>query len=78
MRSHTTPYHPQGDGQFNQALLDMLATISHDCPLDWEDHIYGLQYQCISYYKEEHLSIMFPMMLAADDVTYGDYAVNVL
>ena len=41
-KSHTTPYHPQGDGlieQFNRTLLDMLATTSHKYPLNWEEHI---------------------------------------
>ena len=41
-KSHTTPYHPQGDGlveRFNRTLLDMLATTSHKHPLDWEEHI---------------------------------------
>ena len=41
-KSHTTPYHPQGDGlveRFNRTLLDMLATTVQNHPLDWEDHI---------------------------------------
>ena len=41
-KSHTTPYHPQGDGlveRFNRTLLDMLSTTVQSHPLDWEDHI---------------------------------------
>ena len=41
-KTHTTPYHPRGDGlveRFNRTLLNMLATCTKDHPLDWEHHI---------------------------------------
>ena len=52
-KSRTTPYHPQGDGlveRFNRTLLDMLATTSHNHPLDWEDHIRKV---CMAYNTSE-------------------------
>lgn len=41
-KTHTTPYHPQGDGlveHFNRTLLDMLATTCKDNPFDWDKHL---------------------------------------
>ena len=48
-KSHTIPYHPQGDGlveRFNRTLLDMLSTTVQSHPLDWEDHIWK---ECLVY-----------------------------
>ena len=41
-KTHTTPYHPRGDGlveRFNRTLLNMLAICAKDHPFDWEHHI---------------------------------------
>ena len=38
-KTHTTPYHPQGNGmveRFNRTLLDMLSTTVGDHPSNWE------------------------------------------
>ena len=85
-KSCTTPYHPQGDGlveRFNQTLLDMLATTSHNHPLDWEDHIrkvcmaYNISEQATTAYSPLYLmfgrnallpvDIMFPTEKPAAD-----------
>ena len=43
------PYHPQSDRlveRFNQTLLSMLLTCTHDNPFDWEHH---LRKVCMTY-----------------------------
>ena len=47
-KSHTTPYHPQGDGlveRVNRTILDMLATVVKNHK-DWEPH---LRATCMAY-----------------------------
>ena len=49
VKSHTSSYHSQSDGQderFNRTLLDMLATSAKDQPWYWEHH---LQKVCFAY-----------------------------
>lgn len=41
-KSHTTPYHPAGNGQcerFNRTLLNMLGTLKDDQKEDWDQHV---------------------------------------
>lgn len=42
VKTHTTPYHPMGNGmveRFNQTLLKMLGTLSEDKKSDWKSHV---------------------------------------
>ena len=41
-KSHTTPYHPMGNGQcerFNPTLLEMLGTLETDQKVDWKTYV---------------------------------------
>ena len=41
-KSHTTPYHPMGNGlceRFNRKLLHLLATLSDDKKASWKDYV---------------------------------------
>jgi len=41
-KSHTTPYHPMGNGQverFNSTLLKMLGTLEKYEKADWKSHV---------------------------------------
>ena len=48
---HTTPYHPQTNGQcerFNRTLIAMVGTLSDDRKADWKEHLQALThaYNC--------------------------------
>ena len=58
-KTHTTPYHPQGNGmveRFNRTLLDMLATTTHNHPNDWECCVRKV---CMAYNSSVHPSTGF-------------------
>ena len=58
-KSHTTPYHPPGNGmveRFNRTLLSMLATVTHDHPREWEQHIHKV---CLAYNSSVHSATGF-------------------
>ena len=46
-KTHTTPYHPQGNAgpeRFNRTLLDMLGTLNCDQKQDWKKYVSSLVY----------------------------------
>lgn len=46
-KSHTTPYHPQGNAgpeRFNRTLLNMLGTLENDQKKDWKRYVNSLVY----------------------------------
>ena len=48
-KTHTTPYHPQGDGlveRFNRTLLNMLSVAANDHPFNREEQLRPL---CLAY-----------------------------
>ena len=58
-KAKTTPYHPQCDGLvkcFNQILLSMLATTTHDHALNWKSQIRKV---CMTYNTSVHSSTGF-------------------
>ena len=58
-KTHTTPYHPQGNGmveRFNRTLLDMLSTTVGDHPSNWE---HNLRKVCLAYNSSVHASTGF-------------------
>ena len=59
LKTRTTPYHPQCDGQverFNRTLLDMLATTTREHAFDWENQIRKV---CMAYNTSVHSSTGF-------------------
>ena len=53
-KTHTTPYHPQGDGlveRFNRTLLSMLSTATGRHPFNWEKQLRPL---CMAYNTSVH------------------------
>ena len=67
-KSHTTPYHPQGDGMveiFNRTLLQLLRTYVTTKD-DWETN---LPYVLYAYRTSQHASTGFPLFL----LLYGRY-----
>ena len=58
-KTHTTPYHPQGDGlveRLNRTIQSMLATAVREHSEDWEDHLAKV---CFAYNTSEHSSTGF-------------------
>ena len=58
-KSHTSPYHPQGNGmveRFNRTLLDMLATTVNDNQANWEQCIRKVSF---AYNSSVHSSTRF-------------------
>ena len=58
-KTHTTSYHPQGNGmveRFNRTLLDMLSTTVGEHPSNWEQNIRRV---CLAYNSSVHASTGF-------------------
>ena len=71
-KTHTTPYHPQGNGmveRFNRILLDMLATTSSNHPDDWEHYV------CKVLYVHEPVDLMYESNLM-ETKTVSGYALQ--
>jgi len=55
-KTHTTSYHPQGDGlveRLNRTILAMLTTTTDEQGEDWESHLAKV---CFAYNTSEHAS----------------------
>ena len=58
-KTHTTPYHPQGDGlveRLNRTIQNMLATVVDSQSNEWEDYLPKV---CFAYNTSEHTSTGF-------------------
>lgn len=53
-KSHTTPYHPQGNGgcgRFNQTLLNLLGTLETEKQNRWPEYLPGLVHAYSNVFK---------------------------
>ena len=58
-KTHTTPYHPQGDGlveRLNRTIQNMLATVVDSQSSEWENYLPKV---CFAYNTSEHTSTGF-------------------